>query len=63
MEEFKNTIKSATDKDGERIETVEFNLKKGKVVQSRGRCNALTPRHDEIVELVNKNAKRIISYV
>jgi hypothetical protein len=56
-------VMSATDNEGRRVETVEFDIKKGKVVQSRGKCNALTQHHDEIVKIVNNNAKRILSYV
>lgn len=54
-------ILSAKGKDGERIETVEFDLKQGRVVQSRGRFNKLTKKHDYIVQLCNENAKRILS--
>lgn len=60
MEEFKNTIKAYLVKDGERIETVEFNLKRGNVVQSRGRFNKLTERHEDILSLMRYNASRIM---
>lgn len=53
-------ILSAHDHQGNRIETVEFSLSEGKVVQSRGVCNSLTPYHDKIVELVNANAYRFL---
>lgn len=49
-------ILSAKDNEGRRIETVEFSLKQGKVVQSRGVCNQNTEFHDRIVNLVNNNA-------
>lgn len=42
-----------------RMETVEVNLEKYKVVQSRGVQNKETPYHQQIVELVNKNMKEI----
>lgn len=48
-------ILSAKDKEGNRIETIEINLKTFKVMQSRGVCNSDTPMHDEIIELVNRN--------
>ena len=48
-------ILSAKDKDGNRIETIELNLKTFKVVQSRGVCNSNTPQHDEIINLINSN--------
>lgn len=52
-------ILSAKDKAGNRIETIELNLKNFKVVQSRGVCNSNTPMHNEIIELVNKNINLI----
>lgn len=52
-------ILSAKDKAGNRIETIELNLKTFKVVQSRGVCNTNTPMHNEIIELVNKNINLI----
>ena len=53
-------ILSAHDKDGNRIETVEFSLTENKVIQSRGVCNTNTDLHDRIVNLVNANAHRFI---
>lgn len=53
-------ILSAHDRQGNRIETVEFSLSEGKVVQSRGVCNSITPYHDRIVNLVNTNAYRFM---
>ena len=43
---------------GIRIETIEFSLTEGKVIQSRGLCNTNTPHHDRIVRLVNAHALR-----
>ena len=51
-----SVILSARDKDGRRIETIEFSLTQGKVIQSRGVCNKNTEFHDRIVCLVNDNA-------
>lgn len=53
-------ILSAHDRQGNRIETVEFSLSEGKVVQSRGVCNSITPYHERIVDLVNANAYRFL---
>lgn len=40
---------------GKRIETIEIDLNNFVVAQSRGVCNKLTPQHDEILDLCNKN--------
>ena len=53
-------ILSAHDRKGNRIETVEFSLTQGKVVQNRGVCSSNTEYHDRIVELVNANAQRFL---
>lgn len=45
--------------DGKRIETVEVDLKRMKVVQCFGACNKFTPYHDRIVNLVNSNINKI----
>lgn len=55
-----SVILSAHDRQGNRIETVEFSLSQGKVVQSRGLCNSNTDYHDRIVGLVNANAYRFL---
>ena len=55
-----SVILSAHDRQGNRIETVEFSLSQGKVIQSRGLCNANTEYHDRIVGLVNANAYRFL---
>ncbi len=49
-------ILSAHDHKGNRIESVEFSLSEGRVIQSRGVCNSNTEYHDRIIELVNANA-------
>ena len=39
----------------ERVETIEVDLKRYQIVQSRGVCNQNSKYHNEIVSLVNKN--------
>ena len=41
--------------DGKRIETVEVDLKKFNIVQSRAVCNGTSRYHNRIIELVNRN--------
>ena len=53
-------IPSAHDLQGNCIETVEFSLSQGKVIQSRGVCNSNTEYHDRIIKLVNDNAHRFL---
>ena len=48
-------ILSARDKDGNRVETIEVNIKKGTIVQSRGVCNKATKFHQEIVDAMESN--------
>ena len=58
MEYYKNEnslIMSARDKEGNRIETIEVDIKNYKLVQSKGVCNSISDKHDEIVNLVNDN--------
>lgn len=45
--------------DNKRIETVELSLDTFKVLQSRGLCNRNTEYHDRIIQLVQKNARKI----
>ena len=52
-------ILSAKDKEGNRIETIEVNLKTFKVVQSRAVCNEMSQYHDQIIDLVNRNMNQI----
>ena len=52
-------ILSAKDKEGNRVETIEVDIKTFQVVQSRGVCNKNTPHHEEIINLVNSNMHRI----
>ena len=41
--------------NGERAETIEVDLKRYQLIQSRGVCNQNSKYHDEIVNLVNEN--------
>ncbi|WP_168354671.1 PcfJ domain-containing protein [Palleniella muris] len=50
------------DKTAKRLETVEVNLANYSIVQSRGRCNSTTPRHEDIVNLVSSNMQLIKQY-
>jgi len=52
-------ILSARDSEGNRLETIEVDLRTFKVVQSRGLQNTSSPYHDEIVELVSNNIDKI----
>lgn len=54
-------ILSATDKEGNRLETVEVDTKTWKIIQSRGVCNRRTALHEDIVKLVDKNIPRLKS--
>ena len=61
----KSVVLSARDSEGNRVETIEVDVAKGKVLQSRGKYNKPTEWHDEIVKVVNlmfltelHNAKR-----
>ena len=53
-------ILSAHDRNGQRIETVEYSLKLNKVVQCYGKFNKPTPMHDRIINLVNSNSERFV---
>ena len=59
MDKHPNSLIMSAKKDGERVETIEVNLKDYIVVQSRGKCNQLTPYHDTILKLVNDNMDKI----
>ena len=52
-------ILSARNDKGQRLETVEVNLKNYTVVQSRGLQNQRTPAHSEIIKLVENNMHKI----
>lgn len=54
-----DTLILSARKNGERLETVEVNLKTYSIIQSRGVCNQNTPYHNRIIELVNRNMNLI----
>ena len=43
---------SAKNTEGGRLETIEFDLETGKVLQSRAACNRVSPKHDEILAVM-----------
>ncbi len=43
------------------IETIEFSLQNGKVIQCYGLCNRETEYHNEIISLVEQNAYKLLS--
>lgn len=53
-------ILSAHDKNGNRIETVEFSITRSKVIQCHGPHNQDSDYHERIINLVNSNAYRFI---
>ena len=55
-------IFSVRDKEGKRVETVEFDLVSGKVIQAYGCCNKISKKHKEVLRLVNSSAALIESY-
>lgn len=55
-------IFSVRDKDGKRVETVEFDLVSGKVIQAYGCCNKISKQHKQVLQLVNSSAALIESY-
>ena len=52
-------ILSARTTEGERVETIEVNIKDYTIEQSRGKYNACTDRHEDIIQLVNDNMSLI----
>lgn len=52
-------ILSARDAQGNRLETIEVNLRTFRVEQSRGVCNKVSPQHAAIVALVQQNMCKI----
>lgn len=53
-------ILSARDKDGNRLATIEIDLRKGRIVQCRGCCNS-KPDHDTAIRsLIERNMSKII---
>lgn len=52
-------IISCRDRNGERIETIEVDLKNGLIVQSRAKHNGMSKYHDEIVRHINQSMTTI----
>ncbi len=52
-------ILSCRNDDNERVETIEVNLERYNVAQSRGHCNCDTQYHDRILKIMNKNMDEI----
>ena len=50
-------ILSAKDNNGKRLATIEYDTKRGEIVQCRAACNQVPERYDEICELVRDNMK------
>lgn len=46
-------VLSARTSEGKRLETIEINLKTFKIVQCRGVCNDDSPKHKDIIKLMN----------
>lgn len=62
MEYFKkkqSLILSAKDTTGNRLETIEVDLSTFRIIQSRGKYNQNSTRHNDIIDLVNENMYRI----
>lgn len=58
MEYYKkenSLILSAKNTKGERLETIELDLRSFRILQSRGKFNTNTEHHDEIIKLVENN--------
>lgn len=52
-------ILSARDSQGNRLETIEVNLKTFEIIQSRAVCNNVSEYHDAIIKIVKKNMNLI----
>lgn len=52
-------LMSARDASGNRLETIELDLKTLKVLQSRGVNNSKTDKHDEILSIIESNINKI----
>lgn len=53
-------ILTARASNGKRIETVEYDLVRDRVIQSRGKCNTMTKSHNEIVRLISERMPKIL---
>ncbi len=47
--------------DNNRLETVEYDLNKNKVLQSRSKFNNFSEKHKEIIRLVESNGKKLLT--
>jgi len=54
-----NSLILSAKKDGQRVETIEVDLRDYHIVQSRGKYNQNTPYHDTIVQLMQDNMDAI----
>lgn len=52
---------SARDEGGQRLETIEFDLARGEVVQSRAVCNGTSKKHSQILKMMKGAADEIIT--
>lgn len=52
-------ILSAKERTGQRLETVEVSLRTFTVLQSRAKCNEVSPQHEHIITLVERNMAKI----
>lgn len=52
-------IMSCRDKQGNRVETIEVNLKTFKIAQCYGKYDKFTDSHESIINLVNRNMNKI----
>lgn len=57
--EKKNSLIFSARIDGKRVETVEYDINQGKVIQAYGVCDKFTIHHQRIVDLVNNNKQLI----
>ena len=57
----KDTLLLSAQVDGKHVETIEFNLKELKVMQSRGLQNKPSQYHEEILSLIQQGKKEIKS--
>lgn len=62
-EKKESLILSAKDKKGNRLETIEYNLKNKRIIQSRGLMNQPSEMHDEIIALFNEKFQKAYSKV
>ncbi|RKS00444.1 PcfJ domain-containing protein [Flavobacterium sp. 102] len=49
--------------DGKRLETIELSLSSLQIIQARGVDNKITQHHDEILDIIKKNIKKISKLV